>query len=1044
MILIAIVVYSSFFGRTFFQNKKTQTAKAADFSSDTFIGLDKTYDYGYSQYGGDITVENGATVTIDGEHTFKDVTLKNGGKITHSAVSTKGLMEYSADYFTIRWTGFIQIPSGVSTLYAYADDQARILVRKTSETNWSNSNWSNGPSVSVSAGLYEIEVDYYEGIGGAFMYLYYITDEAKFFLVPSSWLYLKQDKTTGTCGAQTGTNGLCGEYFANHYPSDLFSGPPARSRIDSQINFNWGSGSPFNVEDNFTARWRGFVELPASNGANQGIGTYSDNGVKIRLKKVSPDSWANWQEWSNWSDSWTGYTFTGYILSPGLYEIDLQYIEGSGNAFIELFGYYMSDRSGLNYILPNSQLFLKQDKTTGTCGFQTGVNGLCGEYFAFRSIANPFPNEQEPWSQYLSNLTRIDQVVNVSWGTSHPFIGGLRLKILGNLTLDGGYIDVSEKGYPGGVVVGVDEVTPGYGPGGGDGDTHSLTCGVADDIGGGGGGYGGVGAFGRGWYSAAGGSTYGTKETPQTAPNELDLYSNEVPAIFGSGGGGGIHEYCDLFGSHHHRYYTGGRGGGSIILDVASGVVIEYNSNYPWAGIYANGGPGTEYSGGGSGGLIYIKSRGLWESNVGGQAIVSGGEGAGDGTTWNVQTNTVSLAGYGGRIQAKGGAGYTSDECSTSDQRCGGGGGGRIVIDAPLRPSRTVNKSPLATPVINDGNLKTYTITYNSGISGYPFGTDGYKIVDELPQDVSYFNSEFPYNYCYYYSRSDNKVTWDLNHPACSNPQGTITMFVSLGRNLCNTTITNQIYIIDGQGNVVPGSRKWVSNYVECKVAFSGDIFGGSIALTNPSSGDIVSTSSGAPVFGKWKIGNYAMNPPANWEGIKGKVSEAVGRLKKYAVPNINSVQNAITHMNNNTSTQPPEGWIYYLSGTGTEILSGVTLQGKGTIILDGGKKLSITGNVSYSTDPAYNPSLGIIVLNTATDAISVQSGVSNLFGAYFATGDITFPAGLSSFNFKGLLAGSTIKLPQSGNFSYDPRLATNPPPGFREIFKALYQEAAP
>ena len=143
--------------------------------------------------------------------------------------------------------------------------------------------------------------------------------------------------------------------------------------------------------------------------------------------------------------------------------------------------------------------------------------------------------------------------------------------------------------------------------------------------------------------------------------------------------------------------------------------------------------------------------------------------------------------------------------------------------------------------------------------------------------------------------------------------------------------------------------------------------------------------------------------------------------------------------MNVNTSTQPPEGWIYYLSGSDTETLGGGTIKGKGTIILDG-KTLNITGDVSYSAEPAYNPSLGIIVLN---GKINIGPDVKNLVGAYFAKDNIEFQ-GSSFSQFEGLLAGSTIKLPQYGSFSYDPRIATNQPPGFREIFKALYQEAAP
>jgi hypothetical protein len=71
--------------------------------------------------------------------------------------------------------------------------------------------------------------------------------------------------------------GLQGEYFNNM----TLSGVPVLTRIDSTVNFNWGSGSPgAGVNANqFSVRWSGQVRIP-SNGAYT-FYTQSDDGVRL-------------------------------------------------------------------------------------------------------------------------------------------------------------------------------------------------------------------------------------------------------------------------------------------------------------------------------------------------------------------------------------------------------------------------------------------------------------------------------------------------------------------------------------------------------------------------------------------------------------------------------------------------------------------------------------------------------------------------------------------------------------------------------------------
>jgi hypothetical protein len=158
-------------------------------------------------------------------------------------------------------------------------------------------------------------------------------------------------------------------------------------------------------------------------------------------------------------------------------------------------------------------------------------------------------------------------------------------------------IDVSGRGCAGG-----DQIALiGYGP-----DTTTGVCGFGLAGAGNqaaGAGHGGVGGAG---YSAAGG-TYG---------------SSTQPSLFGSGGGGPA-----FTGTR------GGNGGGILRLTIAGTLALEGK-------LWANGEGGPNgFSGGGSGGSVYIHARAL--------------EGA-------------------GTVQAKGGASGPSNG--------GGGGGGRVFI----------------------------------------------------------------------------------------------------------------------------------------------------------------------------------------------------------------------------------------------------------------------------------------------------------------------------------------------------------------------------
>ena len=137
-------------------------------------------------------------------------------------------------------------------------------------------------------------------------------------------------------------NGLWGEYFDN---ADLTN--QKLSRIDSKIDFNWGSGSPAPSmgNDTFSIRWTGQVAPLFTE--EYTFNTISDDGVRLWVNGVKLID--NWNLHSALSDN-------GKIkLNAGQkYDIRLEYFDNTGDASIRL---SWSSPSQPKQVIPQSQLF---------------------------------------------------------------------------------------------------------------------------------------------------------------------------------------------------------------------------------------------------------------------------------------------------------------------------------------------------------------------------------------------------------------------------------------------------------------------------------------------------------------------------------------------------------------------------------------------------------------------------------------------------------------------------------------------------------------
>ncbi|GAG51051.1 unnamed protein product, partial [marine sediment metagenome] len=100
-------------------------------------------------------------------------------------------------------------------------------------------------------------------------------------------------------------------------------------RVDPQVNFHWGNGSPTPgiPEDNFSIRWKGYIVPPAT--GQYVLALQSDDGVRL------------WVGGRQLVDKWGGAVFKGTFPPVSLEagrpcEVKLEYMEGPGEARVSL------------------------------------------------------------------------------------------------------------------------------------------------------------------------------------------------------------------------------------------------------------------------------------------------------------------------------------------------------------------------------------------------------------------------------------------------------------------------------------------------------------------------------------------------------------------------------------------------------------------------------------------------------------------------------------------------------------------------------------
>jgi hypothetical protein len=157
------------------------------------------------------------------------------------------------------------------------------------------------------------------------------------------------------------------------------------SRVDPEINFLWGSGSPDSTiaPDTFSARWEGKIQATVSGTHTFTVG--SDDGSRLWIGETLIVD--------HWSDH--GHTLRSgtMVLTAGQkYPIKVEYYENTAGASAEL---RWTPPSGTSVVVPSSALT------------PPPANGLVGTYYDTKDFTG-------------TSFSRVDQTVSFYWGTGSP------------------------------------------------------------------------------------------------------------------------------------------------------------------------------------------------------------------------------------------------------------------------------------------------------------------------------------------------------------------------------------------------------------------------------------------------------------------------------------------------------------------------------------------------------------------------------------------------------------------------------------------------
>ncbi|MBX3016135.1 MAG: hypothetical protein KF832_31730 [Caldilineaceae bacterium] len=275
--------------------------------------------------------------------------VRNDPEINFSWGNSAPAPEVAPDFFSVRWTRNLDLPTGNYRFSATVDDGARLFVNGHTLIDA----WQEQPATTYTGDIFlpggriTIQMEYFDSRGGASARL--------------TWQRLDDS------GPLTDWQG---EYFNNR----TLAGTPALVRNDRAIDFDWGTGSPANGVigvDDFSVRWTRRFDLPAG---NYRFTTTTDDGVRLILNGQLVIS--------QWREQSTNTASADFAHTGGQIQVQMEYFEARGSALARLrwdrvdtpgnnWSRYRNERYGVEFDYPTSWRSTENDNTrySGSDGF---------------------------------------------------------------------------------------------------------------------------------------------------------------------------------------------------------------------------------------------------------------------------------------------------------------------------------------------------------------------------------------------------------------------------------------------------------------------------------------------------------------------------------------------------------------------------------------------------------------------------------------------------------------------------------------------------
>jgi hypothetical protein len=237
-----------------------------------------------------------------------------------------------ADRFSARWTRSLYFDGGSYLFAAMADDGVRFWIDDQLVVDeWHDSTQETYTvEVDLAAGEHALLVEYYENLGGAAIYLNWAPIEPPTPTPnppPAELPTSLPEPTAGLIPTSTILPPPFDAWWGEYFDNVSLEGDPVLARLDPEVDFDWGLGSPGDgvPADDFSARWIRQIWVPA--------GTYRyslevDDGARL------------WVDGNLLIDAWPATIGNVYAvettMSEGTHTLQVEYFEITIEARIHL------------------------------------------------------------------------------------------------------------------------------------------------------------------------------------------------------------------------------------------------------------------------------------------------------------------------------------------------------------------------------------------------------------------------------------------------------------------------------------------------------------------------------------------------------------------------------------------------------------------------------------------------------------------------------------------------------------------------------------